>query len=184
MALLDALLNFVPVGGNLSLVGPASSVFLSQVVDQLGVGVGIAPPSIIGNQSNFGQDGGVGGLRPELFIGIGTAVVATASSTLKIAFQGAADPGAAGNWTPASSAWTDIVSQDNIAAANLTANAIPARFPWLPTMPPNLRPRFYRLAFTVSALGAFTAGTIAFAAVTTVRDDYAARYAQKNYSVQ
>lgn len=182
--LIDALLSFVPIGGNLSLVGPASSVFLSNVVDQLGVGVGVAPPSIIGNQSNFGQDGGVGGLRPELNISIGTAVVATASSTLKIAFQGAPDPGAAGNWTPAAGDWKDIASQDGITAANLTANAIPMRFPWLPTMPPNLRPRFYRLAFSISSLGAFTAGTVASALVTTVRDDYAARYAQKNYSVQ
>lgn len=182
--LTDALLAFVPIGGNLSLVGPASSVFLSNVVDQLGVGVGVAPPSIIGNQSTFGQDGGVGGLRPELNISIGTAVVATASSTLKIAFQGAPDPGAAGNYTPAAGAWVDIASQDGITAANLTANAIPMRFPWLPTMPPNLRPRFYRLAFTISSLGSFTAGTIASALVTTVRDDYAARYAQKNYSVQ
>lgn len=180
--LIDALLSFVPIGGNLSLVAPASSVILSNVIDQLGVGVGQAPPGIIGDQSTYGADMGVGGLRPELMISIGTAVVATNFSTLKIAFQGAADPGAAGNYTPTT--WVDIVSQDNIGAANLTANAIPARFPWLPTMPPGLRPRFYRLAFTVSSLGSFTAGTIASALVTTVRDDYAARYAQKNFAVQ
>jgi hypothetical protein len=181
--LTDGLLAFVPLGGNLSLIAAANSVILSSVVDQLGVGVGQAPPSIIGNQSTYGADMGVGGHRPELNISIGTAVVATASSTLKIAFQGAADPGAAGNYTPAAGDWTDIVSQDGIKAANLTANAIPFRVPWLPTMPPGLRPRFYRLAFTISSLGSFTAGTIASALVTTIRDDYAARYAQKNYSV-
>jgi hypothetical protein len=181
--LTDGLLAFVPLGGNLSLVAAASSVITSNVVDQLGVGVGQAPPSIIGNQStSFGSDMGVGGLRPELNISIGTAVVAVASSTLKIAFQGAADLGPTGNYQPGP--WTDIVSQDNIAAANLFAGAIPFRSPWLPTMPPGLRPRFYRLAFTISSLGAFTAGTIASALVTTVRDDYAAKYAQKNYAVQ
>ena len=182
--LTDALLAFIPIGGNLSLIQPAGTVVLSNVVDQLGVGVGVAPPSIIGSQSTYGADMGVGGLRPELMISIGQAVVATASSTLKVAFQGAPDPGAAGNYTPAAGDWKDIVSQDNIAAANLFANAIPARFPWLPTMPPGLRPRFYRLAFTISSLGSFTAGTIASALVTTVRDDYAARFAQKNYAVQ
>lgn len=185
--LIDALLSFVPIGGNLSLVAGAGVPVVSNVIDLLGVGVGQAPPSIIGNASVFGEDPGVGGLRPELAIGIGTAVVAVTGSLLKVALQGAPDPGAASNYTPAAGAWQDIVSQDNIAAANLTAGAMPARFPWLPSMPPGLRPRFLRLWFGGSiagnfATGQFSAGTIAFALVTTGRDDYAIKYAAKNYT--
>lgn len=190
MALTDALLNFVPIGGNLSLVSGAGVPVYSNVIDLLGVGIGQAPPGIIGNVTTFGEDPGVGGLRPDLFIGIGTAVVASvANSLLKIALQGAADPGAAGNYTPAASAWQDIVSQDNIAPANLTAGAVPFRCPWIPAMPPNLRPRFLRLGFFSSVsgnfnTGVFSAGTIAFALVTTVRDDQANKFAAKNFTVQ
>lgn len=185
--LIDALLSFVPIGGNLSLVAGAGVPILSNVIDLLGVGVGQAPPGIIGNAATFGEDPGVGGLRPELMIGIGTAVVATGGSLLKIALQGAPDPGAASNYTPAAGAWQDIVSQDNIAAANLAAGAVPFRCPWIPSMPPNLRPRFLRLWFGGSisgnfATGAFSAGTIAFALVTTGRDDYAIKFASKNYT--
>jgi hypothetical protein len=72
--------------------------------------------------------------------------------------------------------------------ANLTAGAIPFRTPFIPTMPPGLRPRFMRLAFspmttTTLPSGSFTAGTIAFALVTFVRDDQANRFASKNYTV-
>jgi hypothetical protein len=188
--LTDALLNFVPIGGNLSLVAGAGVPIISpNVIDLLGLGVGVAPTSIIGNASVFGEDPGVGGLRPELQIGIGTAVVANAAgSLLKIALQAAADPGAAGNYTPAANAWQDVVSQDNISPTNLTANAIPFRCPWIPTMPPNLRPRFLRLWFGGSVngnfnLGSFSAGTIAYALVTTVRDDQSNKFAAKNFAV-
>lgn len=184
--LIDALLSFVPIGGNLSLVGAAGTPIPSGVIDLLGAGVGVAPPSIIGTATLFGTDMGVGSNRPELNVSIGTAVTGAAGLLMKIALQAAPDLGVGGNFQPG--AWTDIVSQDGIALTNLTANAVPFRTPWLPTMPPGLLPRYLRLLFspmTVAALpsGNFTAGTIASAVVTTVRDDYAARYAAKNYKV-
>lgn len=187
--LTDALLAFVPLGGNLSLVGGAGVPIASpNIIDLLGVGVGQAPPSIIGSQTaTFGEDPGVGTRRPELMISIGTAVVAVGATLLKIALQAAADQGAAGGYQP--STWHDVVSQDNLSPTDLVANAVPFRVPWLPTMPPNLRPRFLRLLFspmTATALpsGSFSAGTIASALVTTGRDDYAIKYAAKNFTVQ
>lgn len=184
----DGQLAFVPLGTPLSLVGAAGVTFPStNIIDLLGNGVGVAPTSIIGStRSVYGVDAGVGGLRPELNISVGTAFTGATGQQLKVALQGAPDPGAAGNYTPTT--WTDIVSQDGIALANLTANAVIFRAPWLPDMPPNLQPRFLRLLFspmTATALpsGSFTAGTIASALVTTVRDDYAARYAAKNFTV-
>lgn len=186
--LTDQLLAFVPAGSPLSLVGGAGVPFASGIIDLLGVGVGQAPPGIIGSErTTFGMDPGVGGLRPELMIAIGTAVTAVAGATLKIALQAAADQGAAGNYQP--STWTDIVSQDGLAAANLVAGAVPARFPFLPDFPANLQPRFLRLLFSPQSAagltpgGSFSAGTIGFALVTTVRDDYAIKYAPRNYTV-
>lgn len=177
----DALVAFVPLGGNLSLVGAASATIASSVFDLIGPGVGQPPGNIIGNAALFGTDEGVGGKRPELNISIGTAVVAASSSTLKIALQAAPDTGAAGGYLPGT--WSDIVSQDGLTAALLVANAVPFRTPFLPTMPPGLRPRYMRLLFTISSLGALTAGTVSSALVTMVRDDQANKYAARNYSV-
>lgn len=186
----DALVAFVPIGGNLSLVGGAGITIPSNTFDLLGVGVGVAPPNIIGNATVFGEDPGVGGVRPELNITIGTALTGAVGQQLKVALQGAIDLGPTGNYAPGT--WTDIVSQDGINLANISGGAVAgsviARFPFLPTMPAGLRPRFLRLLFspmTVAALpsGAFTAGTIASALVTMVRDDLANKFAARNYPV-
>lgn len=183
----DSLVAFIPIGAPLSLVAGAGVVIPStNVIDLLGQGVGTAPTSIIGNAALFGTDLGVGGLRPELNVSVGTAFTGAGGQLLKIALQAAPDSGLGGGYLPGT--WVDVVSQDNIALANLTAGAIPFRSPWIPDMPPNLRPRYMRLLFspmTSSALpsGNFTAGTIASALVTTVRDDQANKYAAKNYSV-
>ena len=193
----DAQLSFVPIGGTLSLVAGAGVPIPSNIIDLLGEGVGVNPTGagadIIGvappgQTLLFGADMGVGLWRPELMIAIGTAVVAVSSTLLKIALQAAPDTGAAGNYQPGT--WQDVVSQDNIAAANLTAGAVPARFPWLPVMPQNLNPRYLRLLFSpisnagVVPGGSFSAGTIACAVVASVRDDQANRNARKNYTVQ
>ncbi len=184
--LTDALLAFVPIGAPLSLIQAQSVATPSGVIDLLGQGLGTAPQGIIGTATVFGTDMGVGGLRPELNISVGVAfVLAGGATTLKIALQAAPDPGAAGNYTPANSAYVDIVSQDGILVANLTAGAVPFRSPWLPVMPPGLQPRFLRLLFTSSGVGTgYTAGSIASALVTTVRDDYSAKYAAKNFQVK
>ncbi len=185
----DALLAFVPLGAPLSLVGGAGIVITSGVIDILGQGVGQAPSNIFGSSATvFGSDMGVGGVRPELNVVIGTACTGAVGQLLTAALQGAADPGAASNYTPAAAAWTDIVSVDNITMANLTAGTVLLRTPFLPTLPAGLLPRFYRLAFspmTAAALpsGNLTAGTIGSALVTMVRDDQANKFAAKNFKV-
>lgn len=187
----DALISFIPIGTPLSLVGAAGVTFPStNIVDLLGNGVGVAPTNIFGNTSVFGTDEGVGGKRPELNVTIGTALTGAVGQQLKVALQGAIDTGVGGNYQPGP--WVDIDSQDGIALANITggavAGAVVFRSPFLPTMPANLRPRFLRLLFspmTVTALpsGSFTAGTIASALVTMVRDDQANKFAARNYAV-
>ncbi len=186
----DASIAFVQLGAPLSLVAGAGVVVTSNVIDLLGLGAGIAPTGnaaqIIGNATLWGADLGVGGgNRPELMIGIGTAVTGVNGQQLKIALQAAPDLGTP-TFQPGT--WQDVDSQDGISLANLTAGAVPFRTPFIPTMPPGLRPRFMRLAFspmTTTALpsGSFTGGTIAFALVTFVRDDQANRFASKNYTV-
>ena len=183
----DALVNFVPLGGNLSLVaGAGIAIPSTYVVDLLGNGVGQAPRNIIGNATVFGEDAGVGGKRPELNITIGTSLAGAAGTTLKAALQAAVDLGAGGNYQPGT--WTDVDSQDNISIANAVAGAVIFRSPFIPTMPANLRPRFLRLLFSpqlagVTPGGNFTAGTIGSALVTMVRDDQANKFAAKNFSV-
>ncbi len=186
----DALVAFIPIGAPLSLANLGAGVTIAtNPLDLLGLGVGINPTAanIIGNAVLFGTDLGVGGKRPELNISVGVAFTGAVGQLLKIALQAAPDLGIGGNFQPGT--WQDVVSQDNIALANLTAGAVPFRSPWIPDMPPGLRPRFMRLLFspmTATALpsGSFTAGTIASALITTVRDDQANKFASKNFTVQ
>lgn len=178
----DALLAFVPIGAPLSIVLNSGQNVRSSVIDLLGLGAGVAPTNIIGDQlATFGSADAMGvGLRPELNITIGTAGVG-ATSTLNIALQAAADQGAAGNYQP--STWNTLAETGAIAVANLTANTVVARFPWLPPFPANLRPRFLSLLFSIATAN-MTAGTISSALVVPLRDDWFAKYAQKNYAVQ
>jgi hypothetical protein len=173
----DALLNFVPIGGNLIVLGAA--VPSTNVIDLLGEGVGVAPSSIIGNPTVFGAPDamGVGGPRPELNVTVGAAFVS--GTSLNVALQGAIDSGAAGGYLPGT--WNTFIETGAIVTANLTANTVVARFPWVPPFPANLRPRYLRLLFT--PVGTFTLGTIASALVTLVRDDMFNRQGAKNYSV-
>ena len=180
--ILDSQLNFVPIGGNLSLVSAPGDIVSTNVIDLLGVGVGVAPPGIIGNVSVFGLDPGIGGERVEINAIIGTAVVSAGGGTLNAKLQYAADPGAASNYTPAAGDWKTVVETGSMTAAQLAAQTIFARFPWLPAFPANLRPRFIRMLFTVET-AAFTAGTVAAALVTPVRDDQANKYAANNFVV-
>ena len=66
--------------------------------------------------------------------------------------------------------------------AQLAAGTV-VRLPWSAVNPPTERPRFVRLLYQVPAGLVFTAGTISAAFVTPVRDDYAVKYAAKNYVV-
>lgn len=183
----DALLNFVPIGGNLSLVAGAGVDVPSNVIDLLGLGVGVAPSSnggnIIGNVTTFGAPDamGVGGFRPELVVNVGTAFVTANAATLNVALQGAPDTGAGGGYLPGT--YQTIAETGELTAAQLTAFQTIMRLPWLPPFPANLRPRYLRLLFQVPAAVNFTAGTIANALVTPLRDDQFNAYAAKNYSV-
>ena len=179
--ILDASLAFVPLGSPLSLVAGSGVDVASNTIDLLGAGVGVAPPSIIGNVSLFGAPDamGVGGVRPELNVVVGTAFVTGSSATLNAALQAA--PDTAVTYQPGT--WQTIVETGELTAAQLLANTVIFRCPWLPPFPANLRPRYLRLLFQVPAGTTFTAGTIASAVPTLVRDDQFNKYAAKNFTV-
>lgn len=179
--LLDAKLAFISPGASLSLVGADGVTILApNVIDLLGPGVGQAMASFTGNAAVPGQaDGmGVGMLRPELVVVIGTGLVTGNAATLTVALQGAPDNGANLEGT-----YQTLGQSGPITAAQGIAKTVIARLPWLPPFPLNLRPRFLRLAFIPAPSTHFTAGTIANAQVTTVRDDPFMLQAAKNYSV-
>lgn len=176
----DALLNLVPINGNLSLVGGAGVAIPSPgIIDLLGSGVGTPSPNIIGNATLFGEDVGIGGKRPELNVVIGTALASGNAATLNVALQAA--PDTAGTHQPG--AWQTIGETGPITVAQGTAGQIVARFPFLPAFPANLNARYIRLLFSPAAATNFTAGTIASATVTMVRDDQANKYAASNFKV-
>lgn len=180
---LDSQLNFVPAP--LSCVGATGASFPSpNVIDLLGQGVGTAPQNIIGNAATFGEDIGVGGgsVEPELMCTVGTAFVTGGSATLNVQLQASADSGVGGGYQPAS--WVTLEETGAISAANLTANQVIARFDWPPNFPANLGARYLRLNFVTPSGQQFSAGTIAFAGFTLVRDDQSQKYATKNYTVQ
>jgi hypothetical protein len=179
---IDASLAFVPIGGNLSLVGAAGvAIPAPNVIDLLGQGVGTAPTNIIGNVSTFGADLGIGAMKAQLECTVGTAFTTSNSATLNVQVQAAPDAGAGSGYQPGT--WQTLVETGPITAAQLTANQVIARFDWPPAFPANLRPRYVRLLFSPLAATNFTAGTIANAIITTVRDEQANRYAANNYKV-
>jgi hypothetical protein len=175
--ILDAQLSFVPIGGNLAVTSAA--IAGPNVIDLLGQGVGTAPASIFGNVTLFGAPDamGVGGPRPELNVVLGGSNWAGGTS-LNVALQGAKDLGTP---TYLPDTWNTFAETGLILTANLLANTVVARFPWLPPFPANLRPRYLRLLFTPA--GTFTTGAIASATVTLVRDDQFNKYAANNYKV-
>ena len=179
----DAQLALIPVAAPLSIVAAAGVSVASNTLDLMGVGVGLPPPNIIGAVSTWGADFGVGGRRrPELEIAVGTAFATANFATLNLALQAAADPGAAGNWTPTT--WNTIFESGAIAAANLTSGQTILRGPIQPVFPKTLRPRFLRLLAQIPSATNFTAGTLAFALWTWVRDDVASEFnAARNYVV-
>jgi hypothetical protein len=177
---IDALTGFVQPGAPLSLVAGAGVAVQSDTYDILGVGVGNAPPSIIGTATTFGADMGVGGLQPELVVTIGTALVTANSATLNVQLQAA--PDTAVTFQPGT--WQTIMESGALTAAQCTAGTRVFRTKFPPTFPANQRPRYYRLNFVMPASENFTAGTIANAIITVVRDDYSIGLIQpRNYTV-
>lgn len=170
--LLDGTLLFVPPNAPLSLVLGLGGSVASNVIDLLGLGVGVAPQSIIGTRTVFGADLGIDDQKAQILCTIGAAFLTSDSATLNVQFQAAIDLGAGGGYQPGT--WTTFVETGPLAAANLTAGATIARFDYPPAFPRNLSPRFIRLNFATAASTQFTQGTIAFAMPTIIRDDYIA----------
>lgn len=165
----DAKLGFVFPNSPLSLVAAAGVDIPTSPYDMLGNGPGTAVTNIYGNSTLPGQADamGVGGERPELFVVIGTALVAdTGTPTLNVQLQAAADDGSNNPST-----YQVLGESGELTVAQCTANQIVARLPWLPPFPANLRPRFIRLNFAIPAGTNLSAGTIKAALVTTTRDD-------------
>lgn len=169
----DALANFVPIGSALAIT---NADVRSNIIDILGSGVGTPPANIIGNATLFGADMGIGGVRPQFEVLVGTAFAS--GTSLQVLFQGAADLGTP---TYQPDTWRTLVETPAILAADLTAQQILARFDFPPAFPAGFRPRFLSLLFR--PVGVFTAGTISAAPVTMVRDDQANKFAPANYRV-
>ena len=179
--LVDSKVGFVIAGSPLSLVAAAGVAIPTDPYDFLGSGPGTPVNNIHGNATLPGQPDAmaVGPQRPEVVVAIGAAATnGTGTPGLTVQFQVAPDDGSNNPGT-----WTTIWQSGEYLVAQLTAGAIIARIPWTPPVPVNIRPRFCRLNFAVSAAEAFGAGTIAYAQVTTVRDDPYQLQASKNYSV-
>jgi hypothetical protein len=101
--------------------------------------------------------------------------------TLNVQFQGAPYTGAGGNYQPG--AWQTLMETGPLTAAQLPINTPFARFDFPPAFPANLNPRYLRLLFQTPAGANFSAGGVAFAIVTFIRDDQANKFAAKNFSV-
>ena len=174
---LDSQLAFIPIGGNLVFTASSTATPSTNTIDLLGTGVGTAPANIIGNATVFGTDMGIGFFRPEIDIASGSA--AFSGTSINVALQGAIDSGASGGYQPGT--WITFGETGVITLANtaIGANTTFARLPWLPAWPAGTLPRYLRLLFTPVSL----TGTVAFAVVTTGRDDQANRYAWKNFKV-
>lgn len=178
----DALLNFIPPGAPLSMVAAAGvSIRSNPPLDLFGVGAGQPVPAIIGQATVAGAPDAMGSgmVRPELVIAVGTTFVTANAATLNIALQAAIDLGAAGGYQPGT--WQTLIETGAIAVGNLVAGTVLARFPWVPPFPANLRPRFLDLLFQIPSGTNFTAGTIGWATVTTVRDDQFNKFAVGNF---
>jgi hypothetical protein len=175
----DATLNLIPPSAPLSLVVGAGVSPTSAVLDLLGQGVGTAPQAVIGTSPTFGIDFGIGDNRVELAIAIGTSLATSNGATLNVALQLAPDTGAAGGYQPGT--WQTVGETGPMTVAECASQNFVARFPWLPSIPEGLQPRYAQLLFQIPPTENFTAGTIAYAVITTDRDDLAQRFAPRNY---
>lgn len=178
---LDTLNNPLTPGSPQTLVGGAGvSIQIGNVVDLLGLGAGVATTGLyIGTAATWGTDFGIGAVKMQLQVVIGTAATTSTSATLDLYWQFAAD-----NGSNQPSTWNTCAATGPIAVGSLTANKIIWRPDFPPSFPDNLEPRFMRLLAVVPAATNFTAGTILYAILVPARDDTAEKFAQKNYVTQ
>jgi hypothetical protein len=179
--LFDAQTAFVLPNSAFSLVGGAGAIVqIGNIVDLLGVGVGVAPPNIIGNRSVYGVDPGIGLMKNEVEIDLLAALATGNSATAEFAIQYAIDSGASGGYQPGT--WED---------ANTTGIKAVGAFPAgtqirmdLPPSPADMQlppPRFVRAIMRPSAAANLNAGTVAFAGIVPARTDLVNKNAPNNY---
>lgn len=180
---IDSQLKFVDTTAPQSIVAAdGADVQLGAVIDLLGAGVGQAPPSIIGTAALWGQDPGVApnAITPMIDVVIGTTFTTGNAATAAFLIQYAPDLG-----TPTYQPGTFVTASASgaIAVGQLVSGNVVARLD-IPPTPVNVpRPRYMRLIMRPAASTHFTAGTISFAGVVPVRDDYAVKQATNNYTV-
>lgn len=177
----DARVCFVLPGGAQSLVGGAGAeVQIGVTLDLLGVGVGQAPPSIIGNAFGgfYGVDPGIGKAKTEIEITFSTAMATGNAATAEFVVQYAPDTGAAGGY--AAGTWEDAETTGAHTATEWgTANAVRMDVPPAPPSTPN--PRYVRLILRVPAATNMNAGVVNFAGLVYARTDLVNRFAPNNY---
>lgn len=186
----DPLVSFVPINAAaISLVGAAGALIqIGQVLDFLGNGVGVAPPNIIGIRPTgfYGVDPGVGRMKPEIQINLGTLPATGNGATPEFAVQYAPDTGTAGNYQPGT--WEDAITTGFKTIAQLL-NTLPLRLD-LPPVPQDQQanpPRYARLIMRPNQTGAaaanLTAGTVTFAGLVMGRDDLVQKFMANNFQV-
>jgi hypothetical protein len=170
--LLDAQLT---LDNGSSLVVAAPGQASAGVIDYLGLGVGQAPTSFFGVQNAvFGEDVGIGdGMSPPVVVCVvGTTFATATGATLRVQLQESVDSGAAGAPPYSPNAWQTILQTADLTAAQLTAGTKIAEFAIPPRNPGQAFPRFLRFYYYLAVAGSsFTAGTLAYAGVSTGRDD-------------
>ena len=178
-----------PNGPAVSAVGAAgASIIFPGIIDVMGIGVGFAPPNIIGNPGSgfFGTDMGLGIWKLDVQVNIGVAFTTADAATGNFSLQGAPDTGSAGGYLPGT--WEDFAETGAKAVTELVAATVNGagvfRLAFPPAPPATLTPRYYRMIMKVPSGLVFTAGTIAAAFCVQGRDDLqSAMRAASNYVV-
>jgi hypothetical protein len=174
--LLDSTLLF---STNQSLLTNVTITTSTTAIDLLGVGSGNAPNATFGTATVFGADMGVGGGVADLIVTVvvGTPLASTNTATLQAQLQGAVDNGSnsPGTWVTYQSGPVASIAQAGTNTAIFRANLADA-FPF------GTLPRFLRMQY-VLATGTVTTGSIQFAGIHTMRDDYSARYYPSGFKV-
>lgn len=158
------------------------TVQIGAVYDFAGVGVGVAPPNIIGSNRYagfYGVDPGAGQFKPEIEITFSVAPAASAG-TYQYALQYAPDTGAAGGYLPGT--WENASETNNSAVTEYgLTNAV--RLDLTPAPPNTPQPRYARLVMIPSSGNNMTAGTVNFAGIVLARaaDILANRFTPSNY---
>lgn len=177
----DAQTAFVLPNSAFSLVGGAgATVQIGQVVDLMGVGVGVAPPNIIGNRTYYGVDPGIG-FKPVVEIDILAGLTTGNAFAAEFAVQYAQDTGAAGGYQPGT--W-ESASTTGSKAVGVYPSGTQIRMD-LPPAPPDMQdppPRYIRVALLGVSGENLTAGTVSFAGITMSRTDLTNRNSPNNYS--